>query len=50
VSDPTFLSELKKYGSEDPTIEDLSAIESELYERPDRGMAVVLASIVEKAL
>ncbi len=50
VSDPKYIDELKKYGTGEPTQADLQALEAELYDGPDRGAAVVLASLVERSL
>jgi hypothetical protein len=50
LSDPQYIVALKQFGTEDPTEGDLRAIESELYNGPDRGAAVVLGSLVERAL
>jgi len=50
MSDPTYLKDLKKWGAEDPTVDDLEALESELYAGSDRGAAVIFSSVVEKSL
>ncbi|BDV33360.1 hypothetical protein [Methylocystis iwaonis] len=50
MSDPKYLSDLRKYGSGDPTQDDLQSLEAELYEGPDRAMAVVMGSLVERSL
>lgn len=50
MSDPTYLTELKKYGAGDPTQDDLEALEKELYDGPDRAAAVVLGALAERAL
>jgi hypothetical protein len=50
MTDPRYLQELKKYGSGEPTEADIEALEAELYDGPDRGAAVVLGSLVERAL
>lgn len=50
MGDPTYLSELKKYGAGDPTQDDIQALEEELYNGPDRAAAIVLGSLAEKAI
>ena len=50
VKDPAYIEALKRYGAENPTEKDLKAIESELYNGPDRGAAVVLGALVERSL
>ena len=50
MSDPTYLTELKKYGAGDPTQDDLEALEKELYDGPDRAAAVVLGALAERAV
>jgi hypothetical protein len=50
MSEPVYLRDLKSYGRGEPTQEHLAAIETELYNGPDRGAAVVLTAIVEKSL
>jgi hypothetical protein len=44
------LTELKKYGAGDPKQSDIEALEIELYNGPDRAAAIVLGSLVEKAI
>jgi hypothetical protein len=48
--DPAYIEALKQFGAEEPSQRDIKAIESELYNGPDRGAAVVLAALVERAL
>lgn len=50
MSDPTYLKDVKKFGSEEPTPKDLKKLEAELYSGPDRAAAVVLASLVERSI
>ena len=50
MGDPTYIENLKKFGAENPTEKDLKAMSSELYNGPDRGAAVVLASLAERSL
>ena len=50
TNEPAYLRDLKAYGRGDPTQEHLKAIETELYNGPDRGAVVVLAAIVERSL
>jgi hypothetical protein len=50
MSDPTYLTELKKYGAGDPTRDDIEALEIELYAGPDRAAAVVLGALAENSL
>lgn len=50
MSQPTFLRNLKRFGSEEPTTKDIRALEAELYSGPDRTAGVVLASLVERSL
>jgi len=50
MTDPRYLEELRRYGSGDPTEADIEALEAELYDGPDRGAAIVLGSVVERAL
>jgi DNA-binding MltR family transcriptional regulator len=50
MSDRKYLTDLKKYGAGDPSEDDLKALEEELYEGPDRAMAVVMGSLVEKSI
>lgn len=50
MGDPTYLTELKKYGSGDPTKDDIQALDNELYNGPDRAAAVVLGALVERSL
>jgi|ERR1700733_1757830 hypothetical protein len=48
--DPAYIEKLKEYGKGDPTQSDIEALENELYNAPDRAAAIVMASMVEKAL
>jgi hypothetical protein len=54
MGEPTNLSEvlteLKQYGASDPTQSDIEAVENELYKGPDRAAAVVMGSMIEKAI
>ena len=50
MSDSAYLENLKKYGADDPTPDDIAAIEAELHDGPDRGMAVVMASLLNGRL
>lgn len=50
MTTPRYLRELREYGAGEPTVADLEALEAELYDGPDRGAAVVLASLVERSL
>jgi hypothetical protein len=47
---PKLLAELEKYGAGDPDVDDIQALEIELYYSPDRGAAVVLGDMAEKAI
>ena len=47
---PKLLAELEKYGAGDPDVDDIQALEIELYDSPDRGAAVVLGAMAEKAI
>jgi hypothetical protein len=49
MSDPTYLTELKKYAVGDPTKDDIEALDRELYDGPDRAAAIVLGALVERA-
>jgi hypothetical protein len=48
--DPPRLEKLKKYGAGDPTESDIAAVENELYNAPDRAAAIIMGSMVEKAI
>jgi hypothetical protein len=48
--DPPYLEKLKKYGAGDPTESDIAAVENELYNAPDRAAAIIMGSMVEKAI
>lgn len=50
MGDPAYLKNLRKFGSGEPTTEELAALEAELYSGPDRAAAVVLASLVERSI
>jgi hypothetical protein len=54
MSNPTnlteLLTELKQYGAGNPTQSDIEALENELYNGPDRAAAIVMGSMVEKAI
>lgn len=50
MSDPGYLRNLRKFGAGEPTKENITALERELYSGPDRAAAVVLASLVERSL
>jgi hypothetical protein len=49
-TEPAYIEALKAYGSGEPTAADVRALETELYNGPDRGGAVVLSSSVERAV
>jgi hypothetical protein len=48
--DPPYLEKLRKYGAGDPTESDIKAVENEIYNAPDRAAAIVMGSMVEKAI
>lgn len=50
MSEPTHIRNLKKYGSGDPTQQNIRAVEAEMYSGPDRGAALVLGALAERAL
>jgi hypothetical protein len=50
MDEPAYLTELKQYGAGDPTLSDIEAVEDELYKGPDRAAAIVMGSMVEKAI
>ena len=50
MGEPAYLRNLKAYIKDDPTQDHLTAIETEMFNGPDRGAAVVLTAIVERSL
>jgi hypothetical protein len=50
MGDPKYLVDVKKHGAGDPTKDDIHALEHEMYNSPDRASAIVLGSLVEKAI
>ncbi|MDL2401027.1 hypothetical protein [Rhizobium mayense] len=50
MGDLPYLAKLRAYGQGNPSQEHLEAIETELFNGPDRGAAVVLTALVEKSL